>query len=164
MRVVEGKNMFVSILRSGIYTPAICATNGSFGTQTEMKSTRTTGSGRYNSFITGKKEWSVSLSGLVTIGGIAKQQFYDFINPAFSDVPKTVRVDWIDEKGSKLWVSGLILIESVESSGEVNDFAEYSVTLRGTGPYTVSLDLGEILLDTPSGYPILDDDGFVIPG
>ena len=131
----QGSNLAQVTTTLPVSIPFACSTNCTFSVNVNQKEVTSQTSAWYREFKNDIASWTVTAEGLITISGfnytsmLALQQSRQSINISFS-------IDNV-ENGFTV-ISGKTNLTSLQLSGPFKDIATYSVSLQGSGAYSIS--------------------------
>jgi predicted secreted protein len=137
---INGTNIVLYQYEGTTSTPFAAATNCTFQSTVDQTEITSLDSGSYKEFKNAQITWQITCDGMITIGN------YDYktlLLKMQTRVPIVVKfVVNNDNGGTTVYgntvFTGTTNIISVNLTGPVENVSTYSVTLQGTGAYTIS--------------------------
>ena len=125
---VNGTNLLLYIGTGTTYSLVGCATSNGLSMNTETLDASCKGTGNYSAITPGKRSWTMSISGLYTIGGIYKaNDLVDFWKNG------TLLYAKFGELAQNYFYSGATYITDLSITGDDNANATFDATLTGSG-------------------------------
>lgn len=135
-KIVHGKNVDVYEWSDPDEYIIICAKSCTFTRTFDVIET-THYSSQAKEFTTGMYEWEISLDGYVTIEQInsGDKVIRDYL---VYGGKQTIRVRFTDNESNEMILQGDAIFPGLSITADVADNTTFSMTLKGTGPLTVS--------------------------
>ena len=131
----QGTNVAVANTTIPLNIPFACSTNATFSVEVDQKEVTSQSSAWYREFKNDVATWSLTCEGLITLAGYGYNQMLQV-----QQSRSQVGVDFVVDNGvSGLTViSGNVNLTSLQVNAPYKDVATYSVSLQGSGPYSVT--------------------------
>lgn len=131
----QGTNIAVANTTIPLNIPFACSTNATFSVEVDQKEVTSQSSAWYREFKNDVATWSLTCEGLITLAGYGYNQM---LQVQQSRTP--ISVDFVVDNGvSGLTViSGNVNLTSLQVNAPYKDVATYSVSLQGSGAYSVT--------------------------
>ncbi len=135
--VVKAEGLVIAYNKDGNIYPIACSRNATLSVNRDFYTLAAKTSGKFKEFIAGRRTFTISGNGLLKLAESNMQPFALFDLFGSSDVTYTGYLDIIDNQNNfAVYKFDCIFQDvSLESSSGTN-FATYSYTLQGTGPFT----------------------------
>jgi predicted secreted protein len=138
--IINGTNIVLYEYNGTTSTPFCASTNCVFQASVEQVEITSLASGSYKQFLNSQITWAVSCDGMIAIGDY---DYKDIITKMQTSQPITIRFVVDNDNGGAgalgdTIFSGVANITSVNLSGPVEAVSTYSVSLLGTGNFTIS--------------------------
>jgi len=154
--VINGTNILLYQYdpETSIGIPFGAATNCTFSTSVDQVEVTTTNSQSYKEFLGSQISWNISADGFIALSDYSYLFLLNKLQTKEQIVVKfqidNDNGDGSDDLGYSIF-TGLVNIVNLDMSGPVEGAATYSVSLQGTGPYTVTgtqVTPGGIVIET----------------
>ena len=134
---IKSQGLVLSYYHNGNYRPLACAKNANITISREFLELAPKSNNAFKRFIPTKKSFTISGSGLVKIQQ-TYQNAFDFFEDMFqtSDVKFNAFLELIDNELNYRVYQFDCYITELTLNSTVNNFANYSYTLQGTGEFT----------------------------
>lgn len=131
----QGTNVAVANTTIPLNIPFACSTNATFSVEVDQKEVTSQSSAWYREFKNDVATWSLTCEGLITLAGYGYNQMLQV-----QQSRSQIGVDFVVDNGvSGLTViSGNVNLTSLQVNAPYKDVATYSVSLQGSGPYSVT--------------------------
>ena len=115
--------------------PFACSTNATFSVSVDQKEVTSATSAWYREFKNDVANWSLSCEGLITLSGYGYNQMLQL-----QQLRQSIAVDFIVDNGVNglSVITGNVNMTSLQINGPYKDVGTYSVSLQGTGPYSLT--------------------------
>jgi predicted secreted protein len=132
--IVLGKNVNVEALIGSAYMVIGCAVSCAFEFENELIGKTDVNAGLYRKKRVRISDNRGSVNGLVTLENTATRlsAFY-FLQEAIVRSEQTMRFVFTDEGGETKYITGTFLVQSISITADVSAFAEFDLSLEGTG-------------------------------
>lgn len=131
---VQGKNIILYKVISGVNTAFACSTNCTFNVQVDQKDVTSQTSAWFREFKIDIASWTVSCEGIVTLAGYS---YADMLDDQLNR--RTISIKFsVDNGTSTTIISGNANITSLSINAPYKDISTYSVSLQGIGAYTLT--------------------------
>ena len=143
--IVRGENVILYIYDDSMWKPVVCGRDCSFETNAEDIETSITGSGIWRTFEYAALTWTCSFDGVILLDGLNELSLQDIRAYQYARQKVLIRYQRSDDAGNVYTDEGYAIIVSISDSGNYDDVAAFSISLKGTGPLTT------VMTPTPSG-------------
>jgi predicted secreted protein len=138
--VINGTNIVLYEYSGSTSTPFCASTNCTFQASVDQIEITSLASGSYKEFLNSQITWSVSCDGMIAIGDY---DYKDIITKMQTSQPITIKFVVDNDNGGSgslgdTIFTGVANITSVNLTGPVEAVSTYSVSLQGTGNFTIS--------------------------
>ena len=152
--VINGTNILLYQYNTstGVGVPFAAATNCTFNTSVDQVEVTTTNSNSFKEYLGSQINWNISADGFIAL---ADYSYLFLLNKLRSKEQIVVKFQIDNDNGDGTGTlgysvfTGLVNIVNLDMSGPVEGASTYSVTLQGTGAYSVS---GTVV--TPTGVVV----------
>lgn len=134
--LVIGSNVVVKIYDNGVWKLYGCARNCSLQVSTDIIETSTSGSGNFATFIPSKNSFGGSIDGLVSLGTNSVLTLADLRQRQISGIKLNISFTRTAQSGAVYTDTGNFLITDSSDTGNYDNAATYSISIRGTGLLT----------------------------
>jgi len=131
---ILGSNLILSYREAGgSYSPFAASTNCAFDVSVSQIDVTSYTSDWFRQFKNDISEWSLTCDGLISIGN------YDYKDMLDTQLSRTaIVVRFAVGTSTTYTIQGTANIQSVSITGPVESISTYSISLQGTGAYTIS--------------------------
>lgn len=150
---IFGNEVIVEILIDDNYEPVLCGTDCVFTRSPEIIETTNPTSGLFKEWMIRREEWDISVSGLTKIANNAALTFFYMLQTSIRRLRQTARITFTDIDGADIQISGNVLIGQESIIGSSIDFAQCTIELKGTGPFTIE----DVTPPVPLVFDIISD-------
>lgn len=158
--IVLGRDVVIMELIGSTYYEIGCATNCAFRFKNEIIYKTTISSGGFREKRVRLSDISGSVNGLVKTGNADNvQSVFRYLDLGITRVERAYKFLFTDEDGGEKTITMNAVIESIETRGPVDGFAEFDINLEGTG----GLEMDEVAPPTESTSNV-DSDTWTISG
>jgi predicted secreted protein len=162
-RYVNGRDFKLYVLDEGVYKLLACLTDCSFSINANKIQITSRSTGKWQSFDYTDLSWSGSATGVFFIqlvaGGLTPFQLTTSI---INQLKPTFQFRLFDREGYGYFVEGEILLDTMEFSGAVEDFAVFNVGFTGNGALTITDAIRDCGIVDTDDYLVTDIDGTFI--
>jgi hypothetical protein len=130
---ILGTNVILYYFNGTTNIPFAASTNCSFEVSVDQANVTSATSAWFKEFKVDTASWTLSCDGLITLGDY---DYKDMLDHQLSRTPITVR--FAIGTSTTYTIQGTANIQSVNLAGPLESVATYSVSLQGTGAYTIS--------------------------
>jgi hypothetical protein len=136
---VEGKNVFIKILKLGEYVPFACAISINYSRDRETIETSTVDSAGESEFEYGFGSWGVTINGVTHIVPYASTGFtvFEMLDRMNTKQAVDVEISFEDGEGNLKTLTGRALVVHVGIDAGAEGFSEDEIELKGTGVATI---------------------------
>lgn len=146
MQPIHGNNILVSIQIDEEFIPVLCAVSMTFNCSQEIVLATTIDSGKWRKKkLRNLSDWNVSVTGLTKIDNTDGQvSFFWLLQENIRGTEQTIQMMYDDEDGNIQVLEGTVLIPSLSLDGNVNSFADASITFEGSGSFTIEQPVSDV--------------------
>jgi len=163
MALVNGRNVSLLIYDNGAYRLYACGTSCSISVSTSTVETSVTGSGNWASFAPQKHSWSGTLDGVVNLDNGSQVTLYDLLVLQIAKTLLVIQFQYIDEDGNEMDLNGSCYIVNSSSTGDVTNYASFSVEVQGSGALVpVYTEIDFLLINANDTLLINSQDKFIL--
>lgn len=157
-QALKGKDLVMFVEKDGLMTPICCSRELSISVNGEVIEATKMPQSKWRSYFSGLLSYSISTSGLVTVDeGVSVDDMYGFM---FSRTPINFIARY--KLGVEFFVSGTVILTSVEVTGSNKDVVQMSVSGTGDGELSTDKELQTFPLTDGEGNIITDGAGNTI--
>jgi predicted secreted protein len=138
MSLVRGENVLLYIYDGGLWKPTSCGKSCSITTNAEEIETSYVNSGNWRTYEYVALSWTAQLEGLVMLQMTNTMCLPDLRAYQFGRQKVLFRYQRTDDSGNVYTDEGLAIITTITDNGDLEGVATFSMTLKGTGPITMS--------------------------
>jgi hypothetical protein len=119
--------------------PILCGTDAVFSEEKEMIPASTVTSNGWQEYRPRKRSWKIDVTGFTKVDNTDGQEdYFDMIGSGTMDA-KSITLVFTDEEGNSITIEGPeAYISDSSISGNVNEFANASLTFLGNGAYDLT--------------------------
>jgi hypothetical protein len=162
MTPVHGKDVIVYIYRTDdiilLARPVACATNCTLTFDIELVRIASPSTGRQRNYAPSFEDCTITVDGVVTLDELPMWQIKEFIDKI--GVKLTAVFEMTNDLGDRLSYEMQVLTSSISITGDTNDFAGFSVSMKRCGTMTV-INTFDALQDNDGNY-LLDGTGHLM--
>jgi predicted secreted protein len=130
---ILGTNVILYYYNGTTNIPFAASTNCSFDVSVDQTEVTSTSSAWFKEFKSDIASWTLNCDGLITLGD------YDYKDMLDHQLARTSLVVRFSIGTSTTYtIQGTVNIESLSISGPMEAVSTYSISLQGSGPYTIS--------------------------
>lgn len=130
---ILGTNVILYYYDGATNIPFAASTNCSFEVSVDQANVTSATSAWFKEFKVDTASWTLSCDGLITLGDY---DYKDMLDHQLSRTPITVK--FAIGTTTAYTIQGTANIQSVSLAGPLESVATYSISLQGTGAYTIS--------------------------
>lgn len=141
MRPVYGNDCLFSMKIDGVFYPLLCATDFTLNVdQDVLEATTKGGTGLSKEFkLRGLYEWDLSLNGITKVSNEDGQiAWFYVLQDSIRGTEREVQLLYNDEDGNVVEISGVVVIPNMQISSAIGDFANGSISFKGTGSFMLN--------------------------
>ena len=120
-------------------------------------------SGRWAEFISGEREWSISVNGGLFLAAVGADIKSILLANYFDTIPLSIMFSTRPNAVDELIFSGVALFSSGDITAPSTGYTNWNVQLQGSGPLSNTMQNYALLIDAmpaEAAYPILVNQGF----
>lgn len=141
MTPIHGTGVVGSITKGEDIIPIFCAEDCTFSQEKEVIEASTVTSGVWKENRLRKRSWAFDISGITKINNDDGQEsYFDLILSGVSMAAQTITIDFTDDDGNNVSISGTMYLQKDSITGPAADWAIASASFIGTGAYVLSND------------------------
>lgn len=129
---VQGKNVDISFDFGEGLKVFVCARSFSLEQRTELIETTTPSSGKYNDYEGQAIDWSLTVSGILVIES-SNTTGLDLLGAQVVFKKMPFKLLATDDNGTEFEMTGTVIVETSQLSGETAQFVNSDITFRGCG-------------------------------
>ena len=138
--VINGTNIVLYEYSGTTSTPFCASTKCTFQASVDQVEITSLASGSYKQFLNSQITWAVSCEGMIAIGDY---DYKDIVTKMQTSQPITIKFVVDNDNGGSgslgdTVFTGVANITSINLTGPVEAVSTYSVSLQGTGNFTIS--------------------------
>lgn len=162
-RYVNGRDFKLYVLDEGIYKVLACLTDCSFSITSNKIPITSRSTGKWATYDYTTLSWSSSATGVFFIqlvsGGITP---FELTSQIINQLKPVIQFRLFDREGYGYFVEGTVMLDSMDFSGAVEDFAVFNLSMTGTGPLVITDAIRDCGLTDSDETLIVDSDGTFI--
>lgn len=137
--IVKGSDVILKAKLSGVYYPIGCAISCSFAFKNELVGKTDVNAGLYKKYRVRSSDCTASINGVIKLrqADNVLSPFY-FLQSGIRRAEVDYRFEFTAQDGGTKQLDMKAVVESLDLSGDVNDFAPFDLKLQGTGDITLS--------------------------
>lgn len=146
MEPIHGRDILLSILIETEFYPVLCAVDMTFSCSQQVLLATSVDTGVWRKKrLRNLSEWGVSISGLTKIDNTDGQvSFFYLLQQNIRGTEQVIQIMFTDADGNVQVLEGTVLIPDLSINGNVNSFADATVTFEGTGPVEITEPVSDV--------------------